>query len=225
MGIKQAFDQGASDYDHARKQLIPCFNDFYGCALDIIPFANNSQLNILDLGAGTGLLAQLISERFYNAQFTLCDISSGMLAEAKKRFSGTKIKVDYLIKDYAIDKIKGEYDLIVSALSIHHLTDLEKQLLFKKLHLNLKSNGLFINADQVLGDSKCIEQTYRDNWLKKVKENGVTDYALSSALQRMREDKMSPLKIQLSWLREAGFKEVNCWYKNYSFVVYSGQKN
>jgi tRNA (cmo5U34)-methyltransferase len=61
-------------------------------------------------------------------------------------------------------------------------------------------------------------------WLKQVQENGVDKSELAAALERMKEDKMSPLSSQLQWLKEAGFKEVNCWYKNYSFAVYSGSK-
>ena len=83
---------------------------------------------------------------------------------------------------------------------------------------------MFINADQVLGSTPAIESDYRAAWLRQVKEKGVSDTALSQALERMKEDKMSTLSDQLSWLGEAGFERVNCWYQNYSFVVFSGQK-
>ena len=67
LDIKQAFDMGAKDYDSARKQLIPCFDDFYGTALDLIPFSKTDKLKVLDLGAGTGLFTLLASQRLPNA--------------------------------------------------------------------------------------------------------------------------------------------------------------
>lgn len=224
MSIKKGFDEGAKDYDSARKQLIPCFDDFYGTAVDLISFDETDNLKILDLGAGTGLFSSLVSQRYPDAEFTLYDLSTAMLEEAKTRFETGNVKVNYVSKDYYAEPIDGEYDLIISALSIHHLTDNEKEALFRKIYASLKPNGLFINADQVLGESNNIEQTYRNVWLKQVKENGVSESSLASALERMKEDKMSTLIDQLIWLKKANFKEVDCWYKNYSFVVYSGRK-
>lgn len=224
MSIKRAFDIGARDYDTARKKLIPFFDEFYGAAVDIIPFNSNDEIKVLDIGAGTGLFASLIAEKFPNAEFTLCDLSVKMLEEAKKRFSGGNIKVNYIEADYSREEIFGEYDLIVSALSIHHIPDDEKEALFKKLFSKLKDYGLFINADQVLGDTPAIEKFYKTSWLEEVKESGVSDLSLSSALGRMKEDKMSTLRDQIAWLEKVGFIEVNCWYKRYSFVVYSGRR-
>ena len=224
MNIKKVFDEGAKDYDSARKLLIPCFDDFYGTALDIIPFSKTNNINVLDLGAGTGLFSSLVSQRYLNAEFTLYDLSNAMLEEAKKRFEKSDIKVNFVAIDYSANAIQGKYDLIISALSIHHLTGSQKERLFIKIYSNLNDNGLFINADQVLGETPLIEKSYRHAWLKQVKEKGVTTFALTSALERMKEDKMSTLSHQLDWLKHAKFKEVNCWYKNNSFAVFSGRK-
>jgi len=40
----------------------------------------------------------------------------------------------------------------------------------------------------------------------------------------MEEDNMSTLDEQRVWLEEAGFRHIDCLYKNYSFAVYSGYK-
>lgn len=225
MNIKEGFDKGAKDYDSARMQLVPCFDEFYGTALDVvISFQEKENIKVLDLGAGTGLFSFLVSQRYPNAKFVLCDLSNVMLEEAKSRFSDSNAKVEYVTKDYSVEPIDGKFDLIISALSIHHLTDLEKEALFNKVFLSLNNNGLFINADQVLGKTTLIENAYRNEWLKQVKEKGVTDSSLAQALERMKEDKMSTLSQQLTWLKDANFTEVNCWYKSYSFVVYSGSK-
>jgi len=79
MSVKEAFDKGAREYDSARKQLVPCFDEFYGTALDLIWATKTDNIRVLDLGAGTGLFAFLVSQRFPNAQLTLCDILNAML--------------------------------------------------------------------------------------------------------------------------------------------------
>ncbi|MCB2184637.1 MAG: class I SAM-dependent methyltransferase [Desulfobulbaceae bacterium] len=224
MSVKQAFDSGAEDYDLARRQLIPCFDDFYGTALQLITFEREAAIRVLDLGAGTGLFSSLVAKRYPNAEFTLYDLSDRMLDGARKRFAQSDVNVAFAVKDYSTEIIAGEFDLIISALSIHHLTDRAKESLFQKLFACFNKNGLFINADQVLGETPAIENVYRSSWLKQVREKGVSEASLSAALKRMEEDKMSTLSRQLDWLRKAHFSEVNCWYQNYSFVVYSGQK-
>lgn len=224
MSIKHAFNEGAKDYDAARRQLIPCFDDFYGTAVERVPFAKTDQFTVLDLGAGTGLLSSLVQAQFPGAVFTLVDISELMLEQAKQRFANHTSQVNYLVADYAKAPIENRFDLVISSLSIHHLSGPDKAALFGRIYHCLNEGGMFINADQVLGSTPAIESDYRAAWLRQVKEKGVSDTALSQALERMKEDKMSTLSDQLSWLGEAGFERVNCWYQNYSFVVFSGQK-
>lgn len=224
MSAEQAFDKYAQDYDASRRQLIPCFNDFYGTAVELIDFDCSKPLRVLDLGAGTGLFAGMIAGKYPNAEYTLCDVSSKMLEQAKQRFAGSALNIKYVVSDYASEEIDGGYDLIISALSIHHLSGEEKQSLFRKLHASLTGGGLFVNADQVLGRTPDVEEAYKAAWLRKVKANGASDETLAAALERMKEDQMSTLDEQLGWLEQAGFSDVNCWYKNYSFVVFSGRR-
>ena len=118
----------------------------------------------------------------------------------------------------------GPYDLVVSALSIHHLEDAAKLALFKKAYAALAPSGIFINADQVLGATPDVDMTYRQTWLAQVRAHGVTEAELNAALERMQDDKMATLEFQLDGLIAAGFANANCWYKRYSFVVYSAEK-
>ncbi|MBU0967196.1 MAG: class I SAM-dependent methyltransferase [Proteobacteria bacterium] len=225
MSIKAVFDLYASQYDGSRRKLIPCFADFYRTAREIIPFAPEERLTILDLGAGTGLLTSMVAADFANARFSLMDISANMLAEAEKRLSGYGNEFSYVVADYSrIPSLGEQFDLIMSSLSIHHLDQRQKQELFGKVFAHLAPGGVFVNADQALGETAEIEKIYRQKWLEQVKGNGVTDAELQGALTRMKEDRMSTLSWQLASLQDAGFHDVNCWYQHYSFAVYSGSR-
>lgn len=48
--VKKLFDSGADDYDWQRRQLIPCFDDFYGMAVSLVEPDERSP-RVLDLGA------------------------------------------------------------------------------------------------------------------------------------------------------------------------------
>ena len=119
---------------------------------------------------------------------------------------------------------EGGYDLVVSTLSIHHLTHGDKKELFAKVRRSLVAGGYFVNADQVAGDTPEEETRFGDWWLGWVREADVSERDLAAVLLRMRADKNATLDAQLSWLREADFEGVDCRYKDHRFVVYGGKK-
>ncbi|MDG4476605.1 class I SAM-dependent methyltransferase [Thiovibrio frasassiensis] len=221
--VKTAFDEGAQTYDRARRQLIPCFDDFYGTALALIPHQPQATFRVLDLGAGTGMLSSLVAKKFAQTRITLLDISQEMLDKAKERFAGMEERLEFIAGDYA-NGLEGQFDVILSALSIHHLTDTQKIKLFKNIHNALPEGGIFINADQILGPTPDIEQVYQETWLRQARDLGVSEVDLNAALERMQADRMAPLSSQLEWLRQAGFSSVHCWYQQFRFAVFSGQK-
>ncbi len=224
MSIKSVFDNAAQSYDQARRQLVPCFDDFYGAALDLIPFAADSAIRVLDLGAGTGLLSALIADTFPRAHLTLVDISEGMLDQARQRFVSDAARFRFFALDLAEGPLWGQYEAVVSALAIHHVNDEGKQRLFQGVYDVLCDGGVFINADQVLGATPEIDEAYKAAWLRQVREHGVGEGDLAAALERMKEDEMSTLGLQMKYLEDIGFRMVNCGYENHGFVVYAGRK-
>ena len=223
MNAREAFDRSAQIYDRTRRQLIPCFDDFYGTALERIPFSQDDAFEVLDLGAGTGLLSAMVASMFPRASFTLVDVSSEMLARARERFAGAGDRFTFVLRDFG-EPFGGRYDLVMSALAIHHLSDEDKQALFARIRAVLKPGASFINADQVMGATPALERAYHETWLRQVRALGVPEADLEAALERMKADRMAPVEAQIEWLRRTGFVEVDCWYKNHRFAVYSGTR-
>jgi len=221
------FGRAAWDYDRARRQLVPGFDRFYGAVLESVPFETEEKIRVLDLGAGTGLLSAMVAERFPRSRVTLVDLSVEMLRVARRRFAGEPERFDFRTMDYArkpLPRILGGYDLVVSALSVHHLTHGDKKGLFQRVHGSLAGGGHFINADQISGETPEEETLYSEWWLRRVREAGVSEEDLASALSRMRADRNATLGAQLGWLGQAGFEGIRCSYKDHRFAVYNGRK-
>ena len=99
--------------------------------------------DILDIGAGTGLLSGFLMEKYPKASLTPIDLSKKMLDIAKDRFISNS-NVNYIIGDYSKYDFVEKYDLVVSALSIHHLEDEEKKEFYKKVTLCLNKVGFLL---------------------------------------------------------------------------------
>ena len=224
MDIRSAFDSAARSYDGERRQLIPCFDDFYGATVALVAELAPPNARILDLGAGTGLLSALVAKVRPQAKFVLSDLSEGMLAQARERFAEISVQASFQVMDHlALDDVAA-FDVVMSGLSIHHLEDGGKQALYAAAAHALKPGGLFVNADQVAGDTPEMEGRYWRHWHDSVRASVLPDSAIAAAIERQKLDRRAPLEPQLAWLRQAGLSQVECRYKNVSFVVMCGVK-
>ena len=220
--VKHVFDAVASDYDRQRKQLIPCFDDFYGIALSLVECAGTAP-RILDLGAGTGLFSSFVLRKYPEAQLTLVDLSDKMLEGARVRFQHQD-SIQYITADYTTYESSEPYDAVISSLSIHHLPHEDKQRLFHHIYRLLRPGGVFVNADQVQGHTAASDAYYRTRWLDEIAQAGLSQRDIEAAIERRKVDINASVPEQLMWLEQAGFKGVDCMYKYFDFGVFFGRK-
>jgi len=220
----KAFDKDAAHYDALRRMLIPCYDLFYGTVITLIEARGLADdARILDLGAGTGLLSAHILRRWPRAHIHLLDGSDEMLAQARARFAGNG-HITFQCAEFSAAGLAGPWDVIVSALAIHHLYDDEKKALYRRIFKALKPGGLFINAEQVQGSTGAIHALYEKNWRDQARQLGATEADLEAAALRMSTDRCAPTGDQIAWLRAAGFAEADCVFKAWRFAVLAGWK-
>ena len=99
----------------------------------------------LDYGAGTGLLALALAARV--RRVLAVDSSAGMLAVlAEKARAGGCANVETLRADFANDLLPaGPFDLVASAMTLHHVADVEG--LLRKFFALLAPGGRIALAD------------------------------------------------------------------------------
>ena len=140
---------------------------------------------ILELGIGTGETARRVVAFHPDARLTGLDESPPMLERARETLPGATLVVGRLQDPLP----PFRYDLVVSALAVHHLTPAEKRDLFARVAAVLEPGGRFVLADVVVPDDPAdvvtpIEEGY---------------------------DLPDRLEDQLDWLREAGFEPEVRW--------------
>jgi tRNA (cmo5U34)-methyltransferase len=171
---------------------------------------------VLDLGAGTGLLAARVLAAHPAAEVVLLDGAPAMLDQARAALGD---RARYVTGDLSGPLPEGPWDGIVSALAIHHLADEEKAALFARAHEALVPGGIFVNAEQVAGPTPWLTGVYERHHEQAARALGATDEEWEGALERMRHDRCASVEQQLGWLREAGFADADCLFQDHRFAV------
>ncbi|HEX6951911.1 MAG TPA: class I SAM-dependent methyltransferase [Gaiellaceae bacterium] len=134
---------------------------------------------VLELGTGTGETALCVRARHPEASWVGIDASEAMLARARERMPDTDLRLQRLEDELPA----GPFDLVVSALAVHHLDGPGKQDLFSRVARVLRPGGSFVLGDVVVPPAGQEGPIYID-W---------------------EMDKPDSVEDQLTWLRAAGF--------------------
>ena len=88
MNVTDLFNAHARAYEAPRRRLIPPFESFYGTAVGALALAGEPLGRVLDLGAGTGMLAGFVLAAHPDVELTLLDGAAAMLDEARAAAAG-----------------------------------------------------------------------------------------------------------------------------------------
>lgn len=171
----------------------------------LIPSAGSAALHVLDVGGGYGVLTAAILARRPGATVVLHDFSTAMVGKARERLAGFGDRVGYRIADMAqpgwVQELGGPFDAAVSALAIHNLADPELiGRVYGDIFSVLRPEGCFFNLDLVFPTGSRLADLYRSDRSR--------DAAYGVQVGRIG------LEEQLRLLREAGFAEVDCVWKD-----------
>ena len=121
--------------------------------LSFASFPNDAELEVLDVGAGYGVVSEEVLRAFPAARITLQDYSQPMLDRARQRLADHSNRLRYLLCDLTDPSWPGQaggpFDLVVSAIALHNLADRQKIFAcYRAIHGLLKPGGCFLNLDR-----------------------------------------------------------------------------
>jgi trans-aconitate methyltransferase len=181
MGEQFHFDPGT--YLDMVRAEVPAYDRLQALIADAA--AEVVARDILDLGTGTGETLHHVAQRHPEARLVGVDESDAMLAVARAAVPRAELRVARLQDPLPA----GRFDLVVSALAVHHLDAVEKRDLFARVARQLEPGGRFVLGDVIVPDDPADAVTPIDG-----------DY-----------DKPSRVDEQLRWLTDAGFVAALRW--------------
>ncbi|HEX3602378.1 MAG TPA: class I SAM-dependent methyltransferase [Lacipirellulaceae bacterium] len=169
----------AEAYDAAAPVIHPYYEKVQDEILGLLSFGAEEAFELMDIGGGSGRLAERVMERFAGARVTVVDQSAPFLALAERRlarfgpraaFVQSRLQDDWDVRcrvsprrDRVSEKL-AYVDVIVSTSAIHHLEPAEKRTLFAKCFAALAPGGMFINGDEFRPESDAEFRELLNEW-------------------------------------------------------------
>ena len=196
-------------YDKLIRAFIPAYEEMLAQAADIVAAAKPEK--VIDLGAGTGALAQAVLQRCKRVKVELIDADVEMLAQARERLAPFAARVQYT--ERAFQGPLPACDAVVASLALHHVSTLaEKRTIFCAIHAALRPGGVFVNADATMPADRSARQAEYETWAAHLVSCGIpSERAYSHFAEWADEDTYFPLEDELAALTDAGFDAACLW--------------
>jgi len=193
----------------ARAEKIPHRIEGESVLLEEVP---PQAVRILDIGAGDGRLLDLCLLKCRNACGVALDFSPAMLKKLRAKY-GKEKRVEVIEHDinHPLPSSLGRFDVIVFSFSIHHVDDTRKYKLYYEIWHLLEDGGVFCNLEHVSSPTRDLHEKF----------------FAAIGMTLADEDKSNILldvETQLKYLREIGFKEVDCYWKWRELALLIGKK-
>lgn len=179
------FHLDSATYLAAVRAEVPAYDEFQDAVAEAAGCV--AVRRVLELGIGTGETAHRVLQRQPSARLVAIDASTEMVRLASQAFPEADVRVGRIQDPLP----EGPYDLVVSALAVHHLPSEEKVDLFSRVAECLTEGGRFVLGDVVVPE--------RPEDATTPIEPGV--------------DLPDRLVDQLEWLAAAGFAPRVAWKK------------
>jgi len=221
------------------RAAIPLAQEQIGVMTSILKTRERPVESFLDLGCGDGILAAAILGEYPAARGVLVDFSEPMLEEARqqlKEFADQLVfeNLDYGSPDW-VNRIQvySPFDAIVSGYSIHHQPDARKRQVYEEIFSLLNPGGWFINIEHVSSAAQLNIDLFENHYVTarytiEKQQGGARTFEQLAEEYKNRPDKaaniLAPVELQCDWLREIGYKEVDCYFRIYELAVFAGRK-
>jgi tRNA (cmo5U34)-methyltransferase len=195
----------------------------------LLPFGEQDAFTFLDLGAGTGAASRAILGLHPRSTAILADFSAEMMGAGEQEmqpFAGRYRYVDFNMSTGRWPAaIPAALDAVVTSMCVHHLPDHRKQGLFAEIFNHLVPGGWYLNYDPVSTRDRVVETTWervndRDDPVAAAKRQHRTPEQQARYDNHVRY--IIPLDRQLEYLRSAGFRGIDIYWKRLENVIYGG---
>jgi tRNA (cmo5U34)-methyltransferase len=215
-----------ADYDRLIRQLVPGYAAMRAAHMALLRklLPADRRCLVLDLGGGTGALAEAVAETLPLAEVEIWDIDPAMLGVARERCARFGPRIRYVERSFAGPLTPC--DAVVACIALHHVKDLAaKGAIYRNIHTALRPGGLFLNADTAIAAAGALREFSYREWINAMAPHGINEaQARAHFASWAHEDYYPPLTAELRLVGEAGFGDPECFWREIPFLIFGGIK-
>ena len=211
-------------YDTRIRSLIPLYDELIAEAARALGHASRPVRKIVDLGIGTGALAQACLTQAAGARIWGIDADPDMMAVARARL-GRLSRVVTMTTGSFVDTPLPSCDAMVASYSLHHITARRaKQAFYRRCFRALRPGGVLINGDCAPASTPRGFARDLDVWFTHLgKTFGGRAQGRKVYESWAEEDVYVPLAEEIRMLERAGF-DVDVPWRRSPFAVIVGHR-
>lgn len=204
----------ASEYDKKINNTIPYYSEFYNQTLDVIEQCGYSDICWMDLGCGTGSLAEKAMDYFDNIRFVLVDSSEKMLEQSEVKLKN--FDVEYSCEKLQDVRYNERFHVITAIQAMHYLQEDERYQAIKNVYSSLREGGIFINFENVIPEDEDLKTRELLRWGRYQQRHGKTAKEAEEHNKRCGVNYF-PLTIRehFDLLKKIGFQSVHVFWVSY----------
>jgi tRNA (cmo5U34)-methyltransferase len=222
--VKRHLDVDAESYDAQIRRFIPHYDDMLATGVELLAALARADAHVLDLGGGTGALSAAVLEGLPGVRVTVLDVDADMLGKARRRLVVYGDRVAFHEGSF-LEPLPAA-DAVVASLALHHVHDLPtKTRLYRAIRDALTPAGVLLNLDAAVTEDKQLSGVLFDRWAARMGDHGINDaQARAHFAAWSQEDRYFPLDAELHALREAGFEEIECFWRRGPSAITCGRR-
>jgi tRNA (cmo5U34)-methyltransferase len=205
-------NSAAAEHWGERAGTLPTREEQLDIALAALESIDPGDRWILDLGAGPGIVAEMVLERLSKARVVLVDVSDRMLELASERLGRFSGRFELAHFDLEADDLRlpeRDYAAALAVQALHNVLPLDQVRALQLLSSMLSPGAVFVLVDKV-AVAPAAYPLFLPVWERLRRLSGLSwepeTYEEHVGQLQLEGDEPVPLERMLQWLREANFE-------------------
>jgi tRNA (cmo5U34)-methyltransferase len=212
----------AGVFDDMVSRSVPFYDELQRMTSELAGNYAQSGTHVYDLGCSTGTTMLLMDKTICeDIKFIGIDDSEEMIIKCREKLNNFRLnrEIDLLVADLTKDVPVEKASVVAMVLVLQFIRPISRLEIVKKIYDGMVKNGVFILIEKILTEERSFNREYIDHYYDFKRRNSYSELEISQKREAL-ENVLIPYKTSenINMLHEAGFEEVEVFFRWYNFT-------
>ena len=212
----------AGVFDDMVSRSVPFYEEMQRMTSELAAQYATENSYIYDLGCSTGTTMLLMDKTVKeNISFVGIDDSEEMIIKCQQKLDNFNLnrKIELSVADLTENVPIKNASVVTMVLVLQFIRPIHRKEIIKKIYEGINPGGVFIIIEKILCEEKSFNRDFIDFYYNFKRRNNYAELEISQKREAL-ENVLIPYKTSenITLLKEAGFSEVEVFFKWYNFT-------